>query len=478
MDSVKSSALTPNKSRLACTFTKVLHIRALTGIAPVHGTQKVKPQEKISDDCTASKSTGIAPVHGTQKVKPKGKISDDCTASKSTGSQSESFDSVEEEFQNRVQLQVLVAKLFASISSVKAAYSQLQYAQSPYDAEGIQDADHYVISELKVLSELKQCYLKKLFDPSPETTMLLAEIQEQKSLVGTYDIMGKRLESQTRLKDSEIMFLREKIDEIRKQNRLLEKRLNQSGPISFTGDLHSSGVNVRHFIKVLGHTIKSVRSFVRMMVDEMKSAGWDVNAAATEFEPDAVYWHDDHRCFAFEAFVFREMFDSFHKLNFSLPNESLPEKRKQKQFFFARFMELKLRKTKDFLSQNSRTAFAKFCRVKYLRLVHPKMESSLFGNLDQRSLISSGQFPDTTFFGTFAEMARWVWLLHSLAYSIEPEASIFQIKKGSRFSDVYMESVIDEMFLSPDSDPFVAFTVVPGFMIGKTAIQCRVYLSQ
>lgn len=75
-------------------------------------------------------------------------------------------------------------------------------------------------------------------------------------------------------------------------------------------------------------------------------------------------------------------------------------------------------------------------------------------------------------------MARWVWLLHSLAYSIEPEASIFQVRKGSRFSEVYMESVIDEMYLSPDSDPVVAFTVIPGFMIGKTTIQSRVYLSQ
>ncbi|KAG6607930.1 Protein GRAVITROPIC IN THE LIGHT 1, partial [Cucurbita argyrosperma subsp. sororia] len=438
MESVKSSNLTPSsKSRLARAFTKVLHIRALTGISPVPGIQKVKPQERISDDCTASRSTG---------------------------SQSESFDSGEEEFQNRVQLQALVAKLFASISSVKAAYAQLQYAQSPYDAEGIQGADHCIVSELKVLSELKQCYLKKQFDPSPETTMLLAEIQELKSLVGTYGMMGKSLESQAILKGSEIVSLREKIEEIKKQNRLLEKRLDRSGLDSVTGD-NLSGVNTSHFIKVLGHTIKSVGSFVRMMVDEMKSSGWDVHAAATEIEPDAVYWHDNHRRFAFETYVFREMFDSFHKLNFALPNESLPEERKQKQFFLARFMEMKLRKAKDFLSQNPKSTFAKFCRVKYLRLIHPKMESSLFGNLDQRGLISSGQFPDTTFFSTFAEMARWVWLLHSLAYSIEPEASIFQVRKGCRFSEVYMESVIDEVYLSPNADPVVALTVIPGFII-------------
>ncbi|KAH1242320.1 hypothetical protein GmHk_07G019674 [Glycine max] len=52
--------------------------------------------------------------------------------------------------------------------------------------------------------------------------------------------------------------------------------------------------------------------------------------------------------------------------------------------------------------------------------------------------------------------------------------------KGCKFSNVYMESVIDEIFLysKVESDPQVAFTVVPGFRIGKTVLQCQVYLSQ
>ena len=43
-----------------------------------------------------------------------------------------------------------------------------------------------------------------------------------------------------------------------------------------------------------------------------------------------------------------------------------------------------------------------------------------------------------------------------------------------------MESVIDEIFLysKVESDPQVAFTVVPGFRIGKTVLQCQVYISQ
>jgi hypothetical protein len=39
-----------------------------------------------------------------------------------------------------------------------------------------------------------------------------------------------------------------------------------------------------------------------------------------------------------------------------------------------------------------------------------------------------------------------------------------------------MESVVDEVFLSPESDHQVAFTVVPGFRIDKTVIQCQVSL--
>ena len=139
-----------------------------------------------------------------------------------------------------VALEALISKIFATVSAIKAGYAQLQHAQSPYDAEGIQAADQSVVSDLKKLSELKQCFLKKQFDHFPENAMILAEIQEQKSLSKTFEIMGKKLESQLRLKESEIIFLREKLDESNKQNRLLEKRLNQSGQLFVLDNFHLS----------------------------------------------------------------------------------------------------------------------------------------------------------------------------------------------------------------------------------------------
>lgn len=459
MDSVKPLATSSKKSKLARTFAKVLHIRMLTGVSSVDGIRKAN-------------RTVVVKTADSQST--------------------DSFDCSDEDQQERAAMEALLAKLFANITALKAAYAQLQYAQSPFDVDGIQAADRTIVSELKSLSELKRCFVKKqLDDPLPETAMLLAELTEQKSVVKMYEISVKKLNSQVRLKDSEIIFLKEKLEESKSNNKLLEKRMNQSGPLFVLENLELSTVNSNHFVRVLRHTVKTVRSFVQLMIDEMKSAGWDIREAASAIEPDVVFLKEDHKCFAFEAFVCRVMFENFHFPNFALSSESqsLPNKKQQQQqqqqqkkVYLRRFTEAKSLKSKElllFLGQKPNSTFAKFCRAKYLQLIHPKMESSLFGNLRQRSAVSSGKIPDTAFFGTFGEMARWVWLLHCLAFLFDPEASIFQVNKGCRFAEVYMKTVTEEVFfLSTQPDLRVAFTVVPGFNIGKTVIQSQVYLSQ
>ncbi|KAI3736939.1 hypothetical protein L2E82_26928 [Cichorium intybus] len=50
-----------------------------------------------------------------------------------------------------------------------------------------------------------------------------------------------------------------------------------------------------------------------------------------------------------------------------------------------------------------------------------------------------------------------------------------KVRKGSRFSEVYMESVTDEAF-SGGGELRVAFTVVLGFKIGETVVQSQVYV--
>lgn len=451
MDSIKPGS---NKTGLKHTFAKVLRLRA-SGVAPDDEIRKIK----LPEDCLDS----------AQKV---------CFYSQPLN------DVDEEKIRNREAMEVLLANLFASVSAVKAAYAQLQISQSPYDPECIQTADETVVSELKNLSELKHSYLKKQIIPSHES-QLAAEIREQQNLLKTYEIMVKKLKSQLQLKESEILFFKEKLQDVDKQSKLLERRLNPNSSLSTLDNLHLSGLNPTHFIAVHHYAIKSIRSFVKLMMDEMESARWDIDAAASSIEPDAVYANPAHKRFAFEAYVCRKIFTDFQDPDFSIPSKSSSssslssssKQSHQRRHFFSRFMHLKSRKAMEFLLEKPESRFGKFCRLKYLSLVHPKMEASFFGDLSQRSLINSGGSPDTPFFAAFAEMAKRVWLLHCLGFSFEQEAAIFQVRKGCWFSDVYMESAAEDLYDVADGRPRVGFTVVPGFRVGKTVVQCRVYVS-
>ncbi|KAJ0443723.1 putative protein gravitropic in the light 1 [Helianthus annuus] len=112
-----------------------------------------------------------------------------------------------------------------------------------------------------------------------------------------------------------------------------------------------------------------------------------------------------------------------------------------------------------------------------MRLVHPKMEASLYGNLSQRKTLNTWQYPDTVFFGAFTEMARRVWVLRCLAAAFEKEVSVFMVRKGCRFSEVFMESVTDEAVVTGGGGEVrVGFTVVPGFKIGDTVVQSQVFV--
>ncbi|KAK4728030.1 hypothetical protein R3W88_032947 [Solanum pinnatisectum] len=345
--------------------------------------------------------------------------------------------------------EALLVILFANISAIKVAYALLQYAQSPHDPYFILSADKMIVSELKTLSELKQCYLKDQFDDrSPEITRVIAEIKEQKNILTTYEIMGNKLDSQLKLKDSENIFLREKLDEANKENKLLEKKL------SLIDNFHLSKL-------------------------KMEYVGWDLDAASSSIQPDAIFSKPNDKYYAFESFVCQEMFDDFNDPYFSVHNE---EQSKRLDISFNRFLELTSVIPADYLARKPKSTFAIFCGAKYLKLINHKLKKkSLFGNLYHRNLLNSNEYPKTHLFYTFCEMAKHIWLLHCLAFSLSPEASVFQVKKGCRYSDIYMESVNgEEAFLmsngSSETELRVGFTVIPGFRVVKSVVQCQVYL--
>lgn len=370
-------------------------------------------------------------------------------------------------------MEAFVAKLFATISSLKAAYAELQAAQFPYSGEAVQCADQAVVDELKAISEMKRSFLKKQIDSSPpHVTLLLSEIQEQQSLMKMYEITMNKMEREIKSKDFQLSSLRKQLVEADSTNKSIETKLNSSGCFPILDNVNLSDLTPTNFIAVLHYALRSIRNFVKLLVRDMGNAHWDIDAAVKAIEPNVVFSKSSYRCFAIESYVAREMFVGFN-------DDDEDEEEEEDRFqWFNHFKKMKSLTTTQLLKENPRLAFGKFTRAKYMRLVHPKMEASLYGNLSQRKTLNAWQFPDTAFFGAFTEMARRVWVLRCLAAAFDKEVSVFEVRKGCRFSEVYMESVTDEAFSGGQSgdELRVAFTVVPGFKIGETVVQSHVYV--
>ncbi|KAJ1402191.1 hypothetical protein SESBI_28290 [Sesbania bispinosa] len=358
---------------------------------------------------------------------------------------------------NRAVMEALIARLFAGVATIKAAYAELQMAQQPYNNKAIQVADQALVDELRAISELKHSFLQKKLKLSPQ-------------------LHGK---------ESDISSLKKQLDECIAFNNSLEKKLNSSGSLSVLDNLHLSVLNPSHFTQFLHHTLRSIRNFVKLMIRGMESAHWDLEAAAKSIHPDAIFATESHQCFAFESFVCITMFEGFNYPNFTVPSKPLEKHHHHiKNLYFDKFKKLKSLNLKHYLAHNSNSSLARFLKSKYLQVVHAKMECSLFGNLKQRKVLNEGGIPDSAFFMAFAEMAKRVWALHLLAMSFEEDVTLFQVKKNTRFSEVYMECAAEQMLpTSGKATDFnsgelrVGFTVVPGFKIGKTVIQSQVYLS-
>ncbi|EPS63171.1 hypothetical protein M569_11616, partial [Genlisea aurea] len=376
----------------------------------------------------------------------------------------ESDDKSEEEERSRAAIAAFAAKVFASISAVKAAYAELQLAQFPHDADAVRSADQAVVDELKLLSELKQSFLKKRIDSSPaHVTAMLAEIQEQQSLLRTYEITMRKMRSEIDGRNGRISDLRDRTQQIAETNRELEERLEASGR---TGSIFPpDGVHCKDFIFFLQYCLESVRSFVKLLIREMESAGWDIQSAANAIQPDTVFWKSDHLPFAFESFVGGEIFSGLRE-----------EETRRGGSLLEEFKDLSSIPAIQFLKQNPNSSFGKFLRSRYLDLIHPDMEFSFSGNVNQRETVDAGGAPETEFFEAFSEMGRRAWLLNCLVFFSDGEIGAFRVKRSARFSDVYMRSVTEEVFAAVHEGRRVAFTVVPGFRFGATVVQSQVYL--
>ncbi|XP_068311836.1 protein GRAVITROPIC IN THE LIGHT 1-like [Pyrus communis] len=349
---------------------------------------------------------------------------------------------------------VELSKLFDIVSALKLAYVQLQQAHLPYNPKKIVAADEHFMTELEALCKMRSAYkekqcMKLKSDPS-RLDILKKKVELNEKLLD-------ELKFQMEVKNSDILCVQKELGDLAMANAALAEKVKQVS-------LQRKNVrvwNIATFQDAFRAASKSIHDFAKPLISLMKASGWDLDVAAMAVEVEARYSKRAHKKYAFEAYIAKRMF-----YGMSLKSCNVDGIMRHDDPI-------------DALIEKPDSDFARFCGEKYLLVVHPMMEASFFGHLDNRTLVLSGKHPRTSFYQIFARMARCVWVLRGIAASIDSEAKMFAVKRGSKFSDVHMESVEEDgEGAAVLGERQVEFMVMPGFRIGETIVRSRVYVSK
>ncbi|KAK3156878.1 hypothetical protein QOZ80_2AG0113260 [Eleusine coracana subsp. coracana] len=390
-----------------------------------------------------------------------------------------------------------VAAALATASSFQAAYLHLQAAHAPFLPEAAAAADAAAVSHLRRLSELKRLAISG--GPGSEeggssssslTEHLEAQVRENQALLRSFDAVVNRLQAALDTKDAAAAALRREHEALEDGNARLAARLDRAlapppapagcGGEDAVGAMLSAGV----FDSVLRDALRVAHRFARALAEVLRSAGWDLAAAAAAAYPGVSYSKPGHCRYALLSRVCLAMFDGFDSYQFGstadtdmLEGIDLAIRRNES---LRQFIEHSDADPMELMNSSPDCEFALFCDRKYKQLIHPGIESSLFENSESGILPVMGAAGPL--YELFVAMASSIWTLHRLAWAYDPAVGIFQVGWGTEYSSVYMENIVPRKGFSVSKElgkpvrPKVGFTVVPGFWLGGTVIQCRVYL--
>ncbi|KAL9676840.1 hypothetical protein QQ045_005060 [Rhodiola kirilowii] len=339
-------------------------------------------------------------------------------------------------------------KLFELVSDFKAAYVLLQQAHIPYNPLKIQAADHLAV---QALSKIKRRRAK-----------VVPEIQIKEKRV----LESLKLEAKT--KRHRIQSLRRELLQLDLENADLIERLNKKTTSQI--QIPRCILDFDAFKDIVTCASTSVHDFAKPLISLMKASGWDLDLAANSVQHSVIYHKRCHKKYAFEAYIFRRMF--------SQQFTAIHQDQDQESIITA---ALRSDDPMEYLINQPHSAFSNFCRSKYRLVIHRDLELSFFGNLDHRTLVSNQKHPRTSFYQAFAKMARWFWILRGVSSTISPKAVVYEVKRGTAFSDKFMELVeqdikgVAKSSSRRHSDYKVAFMIMPGFRVGQNLIKSRIY---
>ncbi|CAN6442959.1 unnamed protein product [Victoria cruziana] len=373
--------------------------------------------------------------------------------------------------------EVLMMEVFEAVSAMKRAYVSLQAAHSPWDPEKMRAADAAVVAEFRRLGRLRERFRRG----SPAAAAAAAA---ERAMVA-YDPEVEELRKEVKEKEAQVENLRERLKQASGR-----KGRTRRASARFREVVHAPTPEL--FESCMNQVKEASKAFTVLLLSMMRSANWDIAAAVRSIEggnnaiaafpttaaATAKHPHPTHAKHAIESYVCRKIFNGFENEAFYLSGSltSLIHPEKHRRECFTQYRDMQSMDPVELLGILPDCQFGRFCGKKFLAIIHPKMEESFFGNLEQRRVIVNGGHPRTQFYGEFLALAKAVWLLHKLAFSLDPPPSHFQATKGAEFHPTYMESVVKFQEGVAPPGLVVGFPVSPGFKIGSFVIKSRVYL--
>ncbi|KAL5973542.1 hypothetical protein ACLOJK_030193 [Asimina triloba] len=384
------------------------------------------------------------------------------------------------------EMEGLLEEVFEGVSAMKRAYVGLQEAHCPWDPEKIRVADVAVVAELRKLGRLKERF-RRGGSGAGDRSRGLGPCRE--AVVGPYQAAVEELKREVKVREAEVEGLKERLRSVASIGRKGRFHPSYRRVSCGTQAPPPAAPTPALFVSCMSQVNQASKSFTALLLSLMRAARWDIAAAARSIQPPSHPTSPpipdvpspQHVKHAIESYVVRKLFHGFENETFYIDGtlSSLLHPAQFRQDCFSQFNGVKAMDPFELLGILPTCHFGKFCCKKYLAIVHPNMEESLFGGLEQRKQVLEGNHPRTEFYTEFLSLAKAVWLLHRMAFALEPAPSHFEASRGADYHAEYMESVV--RFSAggrvPAGQMVVGFAVSPGFKLGNGAvIKARVYL--
>ncbi|KAL4333447.1 hypothetical protein GQ457_07G035050 [Hibiscus cannabinus] len=393
------------------------------------------------------------------------------------------------------EMVALMEEVFETVAEMKKAYVRLQEAHCPWDPERMRAADVAVVGELRKLGVLRERFRRGTRGGGGGGGGK-GHVAMLREVVAPYEAAVEDLKREVKVKVVEIENLKEKLNTVTclsnggKKGRSLSRR-----KVSCSQVLAAAAAPTPElFEATMGQVKEASKSFTSLLLSLMREARWDIAAAVRSIEaatatPDNTTYSNTmitpsvianhHAKYALESYVSRKIFQGFDHETFYMDGSlsSLLNPDQYHRECFTQYRDMKAMDPVELLGILPTCNFGKFCSKKYLAIVHPKMEESLFGDLEQRNQVMGGSHPRSQFYGEFLGLAKAIWLLHLLAFSLDPAPSQFEASRGAEFHPHYMESVGKISGGRVTASQIVGFPVSPGFKLGNgSVVKARVYL--